>query len=76
MCNTKENWETKEVDSNQTIIFAERDGLTYKKIAKIGYELADAILAQEADGLDRSEWLLKKAKELVLKVDSKIVYDI
>lgn len=36
--------------------------------APIGYELADAILAQDADGMDRSAWILNKAREFMSTV--------
>jgi len=35
--------------------------------APIGYELAEAILASDKDGLNRSEYLLAKANEFIAK---------
>ena len=39
--------------------------------APIGYEIAEAILAEVTDGLDRSEWLVKKAREFMDKAEGR-----
>lgn len=50
-----------ELDANARLIAA----------APIGYELAEAIINQATDGMDRSEWILRKAEEFMAKVEGR-----
>ena len=75
MEHTKGPWEIREFDAirldldkdNNCLLFGNNSRANARLIAAapIGYELADAILNQAGDGLDRTDFILSKATELL-----------